>query len=487
MPAYIGTTPQRLKTVVLFTDGAPTVSNNTRLKVELPDGTFIENAPNDQRNNIVNYNAMRIGYDLKHIYHVNIFSVGFGATGGTKTFLERLSSNYPDASMVPNAANTSFTTYTGITNPLPADEQIYYKDAAVDGMEDVFSAIAESVGGGGSTEYDNTPLLAVDMVSSSFKLPEGVDASRVKVYTAQCLGTTGNKVIDDKGNEHDELAFAKEILVKTRGAVSYWESKPVVDADGNPVLDELENPTYEWTEVTEDIDENIEPVLDPTTNTVTVGGFDYEALWCGLDPEHDNQITYNPDEYTDTYKPGYRGFKLIFEFPIVVADGALGGPDGATNYSSSGVYQTDDQGNKTGLPIVEYPVPSLPIPVNLWIEKRGLLPGESATFTILKKLVEKENESDPEPQYVKFARVNLIGAPDGSPVVEKLLNLDPRYYYKIWEEGWSWSYTNQAQDLENAPSTETITSNPIVITNTYDDPEVKHAEAAKRNVMEKTN
>jgi len=468
--AFNGNTRVRLRTVVFFTDGQPAGGNGAY---------WIKKYSLDIANELKERNP-----DATKNQEVKIFAIAFNprkdaGEKNDKGFLEHMSSNYGSDCGIAQSTYALSGTSTGETK--------FYMDAATVDIDKIFEAIAESVGGGGNTEYENTPLLAVDMVSSSFKLPQGIDKSRVKVYTAQCLGTTGNKVFDDKGNEHDELAFAKEILVKTRGAVSYWVSEPVVDSEGKPVPDDLGNPTYHWTEKTEDIDENIEPVIDLNTNTVTVGGFDYEALWCGLDPEHDNQKTYNPDEYPDTYKPGYRGFKLIIEFPIVVAEGALGGPDVATNYTSSGVYQTDENGDKTGLPIVRYPVPSLPIPVNLWIEKRGLLPGESATFTILKKLVEKENESDPEPQYVKFARVNLIGAPDGSPVVEKLLNLDPRYYYKIWEEGWSWSYTNQAQDLENAPSTETITSNPIVITNTYDDPEVKHAEAAKRNEMGKTD
>ena len=121
--------------------------------------------------------------------------------------------------------------------------------------------------------------------------------------------------------------------------------------------------------------------------------------------------------------------------------------------------------------------------MNLWIEKRGLKEGESANFTILRKLVHKESESDPDPEYENFTKLLITGAPGDVPVVVKLLNLDPRYFYKIKEEGWSWSYTNQAQDLETAPSTETITTNPIVIENSYNDPDIKHAEAVKRNEM----
>lgn len=461
MPAYVGTTQKRLRTVIFFTDGSSAISDGSRTAAQVKKST-------------IGY-----AYNLKQNYHTKIFSIGFNPSNADKTFLQYTSSNHPTGQ---TNDGSNFTDGDPSTVP-PADERIYYMDAGTVDMDAIFDSIAQNVGGGSSSNYGNTPLLAVDMISNSFKLPEGVDLSRVKVFTAQCIGTTGNKVLDDKNVEHDELAFASAVPIKTRGDVSYWVSTPVVDAEGNPVPDELGKPTYTWEMKTEDIDENIEAEIDVTTNTVTVGGFEYEALWCGYDPEHNNQITYDPNDYPDTYKPGYRGFKIIIEFPIVVKDGALGGPTVATNYTSSGVYQTDENGDKTGLPIVEYPVPTLAIPINLWIEKRGLKPGESATFTILCKKVEPDDPNDNE--YKPFGRVILTGSEDGSPVVEKLLNLSPEFFYKIWEEGWAWSYSNQAQDLESAPTTETIKKNPIVIENHYDDPDVKHAEAGKRNEMGK--
>lgn len=458
MPAYVGSEEQRKKTVVLFTDGAPVAGSGTNA-------------------NTIRRNAVNFGYDLKKNYHTKIFTIGTGPAAADKTFLQRLSSNYPDAQM--NASNA----YIGLDTALPADKQIYYKDAAVDGMEDIFEAIAESVAGGGSSSFDNTPLMAVDMVSSSFELPANADESRVKVYTAQCLGTTGETFIDDKNKTHNVLAFAEPVLAGERNPVSYWVSTAVVDAEGNPVLDEFDMPKYDWEEVTKDIDANISISVDKTTNTVMVGGFEYEELWCGLDTEHANQEQYESTDYPDTYVQGYRGFKIIIEFPIVVKDGATGGPNVVTNLSSSGVYTTDDEGNIEQA-IIKYPLPDLPIPINLVIEKHGLIPGESATFTILKKeVVPADPNNNP---YVPFNRVTLKGTEDGSPAVERLLNLDPTYYYKIWEEGWAWSYTNQAQDLETAPSTETVTDNKFVINNEKTDTIIKHAEASKRNVMEKT-
>ena len=470
-PAFVGSTRQRLRTVVFFTDGQPAGGNGAY---------WIKKYALDLANEMKAHNA-----DPTKNQEVKIFSIAFSprkdaGEKNDKGFLEHVSSNYKGDCDIAQSSYALSGTDTG--------ETMYYMDAGDPNMDmdSIFEFIAESVGGGGSSEYENTPLAAVDMVASSFELPENIDATRVKVYTAQCLGITGETVTDDKGGTHDELAFAEPVLAKGRGDVKYWNSVAVVDGDGNPVLDELGNPKYDWSEVTADIDENITINIDKTNKTVSVGGFDYEALWCGYDPEHDNQEYYTSSDPNYKYhQAGYRGFKIIIEFPIVVENGALGGPDVVTNLTSSGVYQTDEHGDRTGLPIVKYPIPSLPIPVNLWIEKRGLKPGESATFTILKKLSEP-TETVPTPEYEFFTRINVIGAEDGSPVIAKLLNLDPIYYYKIWEEGWAWTYSNQAQDQDTAPSTETVTTNPIVITNKYEDPDPKHAEASKRNVMEKT-
>ena len=470
LPAFVGSAQKRLRTVVFFTDGAP-------------DCGKVRTA------NTIKKSSIEFAYDMKMNYGVKLFSIGFNP-GGNATFLKYVSSNYPDA------ATTNGSSYSGTevpwttpgANPRFAnDTPHYYMDAGSADMTAIFEAIADDIGGGSTSDHDNTPLLSVDMVSNSFQLPANADASRVKVWTAQCLGTTGETFEDEKGKVHDVLAFADSIEVNAttggRAPVSIWLQVPELDEQGNPVIDEYNKPKKVWEKKTIDIDADITVNVDKSTNTVTVGGFEYEDLWCGLDPKHENEEQYDNADYPDTYVQGYRGFKIIMEFPIVVKDGATGGPAVPTNLSSSGVYTTNDDGS-LGDPIIEYPLPDLPIPINLVIEKHGLRPGESASFTILKKEV---NPADPNDNpYVPYNRVTLKGTEDGTPAVERLLNLDPTYYYKIWEEGWSWSYSNQAQDLDNAPTTETVKDNKFVIKNTYDDPDIKHAEASKRNVMEKT-
>ena len=473
-PAMEGRIQTRLRTVVFFTDGTPAVSgvNATLVRKQTTDYTYaIKNNPDNP---------------------TKIFSIAFAPPAADATFLKYVSSNYPDG----KETNTSGTpVYTGhLCNDQSywgddAMDDIYYMDAGdpnVD-MNDIFSFIAENVGGGSSATEEGA-LMAVDMVSSSFQLPLNADASRVQVYTAQCLGTTGETITDSEGHVHDVLAFAEPVLAKTRGDVTYYASRAILNPDGTPALDpETGEPKFEWTEVTTDIDDGITAKIDKSTNTVSISGFDYENLWCGYDPKHENAEYYTSSDPNYKYHvSGYRGFKIIIEFPIVIKDGATGGPSVLTNLTSSGLYQVGPDGERTGLPIFKYPQPKLPIPINLWIEKRGLKYGESASFTILRKLVEKESESDPEPQYERFTQILMTGKADGQPVIIKLLSLDPKYYYKIWEEGWAWAYSNQAQDLETAPTTQTVTNNKIVITNTYDDPDIKHAEAKATNKMRST-
>ena len=464
--AFEGKTRKRYRTVVFFTDGQP-AGGNGGLKIK--------------QYSLQIANAMKLhNENPTKNQEVKIFSIAFNPRTGAgekddKGFLEHVSSNYAADCAMDGSYNLSGTA-------MPADEQNYYMDAGDPSMDidSIFEAIAESVSGGGS-EYDTIPLAAVDMVSSSFELPQNADVSRVKVYTAQCLGLTGETITVGE-EQHKVLAFAEPVLATGRDSVKIWVYLPKLGPDGKPMKDELGKEIYEWKQDTRDIDDVLTVEMDKTDKTVSIKGFDFEALWCGHDEKHQNVEYYDETDPNYGYHvPGYRGFKLIFEFPIVVEDGATGGPNVVTNLASSGVYQTDpDTGERTGLPIVKYPIPDLPIPINLVIEKHGLLPGESASFTILKKYV---NPTDPENNpYVPYNRVTLEGTEDGSPAVEKLLNLDPTFYYKLLEEGWSWSYSNQAQDL----TTETVTDNKFVIENTYDNPDVKHAEASKRNVMEKT-
>ena len=63
-----------------------------------------------------------------------------------------------------------------------------------------------------------------------------------------------------------------------------------------------------------------------------------------------------------------------------------------------------------------------------------------------------------------------------------MINLDPTYYYRIKENGWSWAYENGARIEADCPTTEDPELvNPIVIVNTAKTTTPRHAEAKASN------
>ncbi len=478
MPAIhpVYNTPARHKTVVVFTDGNPEVSGRNAYKVT--------------------HDATLFGVSIKKDLHGQIFTVGFNPTSGSKKFLEYLSSEYPDGLQNNTSGSYNYTGTQDVTHVDEDDNTIFYRDGATSDLSKIFESIAEAVGGN-SQEYGATSMVAVDIVSSSFQLPEGVDASSVKVYTAQCLGILDETFTPEGETEAKHyLAFAKPKLAPTRPKLdSLWVSHKV-KSKVNPDADSLDvhgNTVYQWERLENvDIDgtsapgpdntDGIRLKINPADNSVSITGFDFSQCWCGLDAEHENVEQYDSsDPNYSHHVAGYRGFKLIIEFPIKITEDAVGGPAVNTNLPGSGLYMTDENGNKTGEPIIVYPAPTLLVPVNLWISKKGLNKGESASFSIERKLAKKEHEGDPDPEYEYFTNVMLTGKPGVDSLTVKLLNLDPAYFYRVQENGWSWSYDTVIQPANAGQTTETTTHNPFVFQNTKKENMPKHAESVVNN------
>ena len=361
-----------------------------------------------------------------------IFTMGLGPTAKSKKFLQYLSSMYIDPVSVAGTNDTP--TYSGTRNP---DTQTkFYQDDAGASFDDIFDEIAEHI------VDAQASVVNIDLVADSFKLPAGADASRVKVYTAQCTGVSGSN-----------YTWGSLVAAPGRGNVSVWVRVPRSDGGFN------------WSQKTMDIDNSITIGVDTQNNKVTVGGFDYQTLWCGRDDAHSN----------------YHGYKLVFDFPIVLKDAAVGGIDVPTNLPSSGLYPVGPDG-KPDLdnPIIHYPIPALDLPIKLIIQKSGLAKGESASFTIERKPINGGSSS-----WTVFTSFILTGTGTATNPEVRFLNLDPNFYYRIKETGWSWSY----QIDPNVPSTETInprSENPIIFTNTPKTNVPKHAEAKSVNTMKQT-
>ena len=183
---------------------------------------------------------------------------------------------------------------------------------------------------------------------------------------------------------------------------------------------------------------SITPNSDDGTTKVTVQGFDYATNWVGL---HSSG--------------SYSGKKLLIEIPIVPNPSLIGGNKVYTNTTQSIIL--DKPGGKE---VADFPRPQLgPFPINLRVEKSGLLEGESAVFAIYRKAVTPASSTYETTPYLTFV---LTGKADGSAAVAEITGLDASYYYKIVETTWSWKYDPEVTEI----STEDQTMNPFVFANT---------------------
>lgn len=171
------------------------------------------------------------------------------------------------------------------------------------------------------------------------------------------------------------------------------------------------------------------------TTTIRVTGFDFSANWCG---EH-------------VAGEGYTGEQLIVKIPIVPKEGIVGGIV-ATNTADSQLLDANENW------LADYEIQYVTgIPMHIQISKSGLREGDSAIFTIRRKLRSAAN-FDVTP----FMKVILTGNAEGTAVTADIINLNPEYIYLIEEGDWSWTYTPTVQSI----STEDQTTNPFVFGNT---------------------
>ena len=448
---------QRNKVVVVFTDGEP---SDALADGSIPGTGQSGNAFNNVKPTLADGVIIKTERTSGSGSEINgkIFTIDLAGSATASNFLEHLSSDYPKGQAV------SGTTMGSITYSGSKTANGFYMDANAGGLDEAFTSIVE-----GNTGDTSAHIVAVDVISDSFELPEGIETSdEVKLFTSQCIG------IDENG---EYLLFTDDVAIDANGGT------------GRPALEEIwfnsENAEHEvvWTKKTNyDVDANIAYVIDG--KKLIFKGFDFANLWCGHDGEetHNNtrQISSGMKNY-DRQADGYRGFRLVAEFPIVVAENAVGGPNVPTNkYEQSGLFPSEDGSTPSSNPIVNYPKPALPIPIRLTIQKTGLKPGESASFTIQRKLAGSTEE------YADFTTFVLTGNETATDIPEvRLINLDPSYHYRVKETGWSWAYENA--DPTAYPSTEDLTlGNPIVFENTPETDTPKHAEAKAVNKMRST-
>lgn len=461
-------------TVVMFTDGVPAHSQGTGNTFENPDAN----------------KAIHQGYLLKHDYKASLFTVGLLNLNSTSNdvkkgihFLDLLSSNYPDANITDNnsAWNVSGNTVTveNISGGAASDkdpEGNYFQ--LVDENTNLSSIFAEisKQSGGSANESLSAATSTLDIVSSSFMLPANADKTSIKVFTAKCTSADV---------DNDVYAFATEVQVpNSDDTYNIYNSQGVVVQ-------------------TKYVDNDIDVALGKDSNgndKIEVTGFDYSNNWCG-------PVTLNG---TNTYQ----GHKLIIMIPVKMNPDAVGGPNVETNAPGSGIYVNPDDPE----PLITFDSPTVSLPVNIYLEKRGLDPGESAKFKIERAIIPDEENWNPanltDWSYVStvfvtngpstkiskngYPLIQVRGLPatitvdeneDGQPDVGtdgKIIQLP--VVYRITEENWAWSYDiSGSEDFPNPQYTVTSkVDNPFSFNNGKKeniDVIIRHAESKATNVF----
>ena len=464
-------------TVVMFTDGVPAHSQGTGNTFENPDAN----------------KAIHQGYLLKHDHDASLFTVGLLNLNSTSNevkkgihFLDLLSSNYPNADITNNdsAWNVSGDTVTvenisggAASDKDPAGNYFQLVDENTN-LSSIFAEISKQ-SGGSANESLSAATSTLDIVSSSFMLPANADKTSIKVFTAKCTSADV---------ENDVYTFATEVQVPHSD-----DTYNIYNSQGEVVQ-------------TKYVDNDIDVALGKDSNgndKIEVTGFDYSNNWCG-------PVTLNG---TTTYQ----GHKLIIMIPVKMNPDAVGGPNVETNAPGSGIYVNPDDPE----PLIVFESPTVSLPVNIYLEKIGLDPGESAKFKIDRAIIPDEDDWDPSTfeesawTYVSTVFVtnspnskkskngnpliqvrglpatitvdkNNDGKPDVDPNTGKIIQLG--VVYRITEENWAWSY--DIDGTEEYPNPQyTVTSkvdNPFAYSNDKKeniDVIIRHAESKATNIF----
>ncbi len=448
-------------TVVMFTDGVPARQTGT--------GNTFENDVANQ--------AIYWGYQLKNTYDATLWTVGLLNKNSTDEnvikgihFLDLLSSNYPESFIDAAETNNSAWTVSGGTVTVETLTGGDAEDKDPDGdyfqlddgdLTSIFDKISKHSGGSSATGL-TTASSAVDIVSSSFMLPEGASASSIKVFTARCY---------DADTAAHKYYFTEEIL-----ADHSTDTYTVYDPDTGQATG------------TFDVDSLVAPSIDSENpNKITVTGFDYSNNWCG--------------PVTEGTTTTYQGHKVIIMIPIQMNPDAIGGPNVETNVQGSGIYA---EGSTE--PIITFDSPTVSLPVNIYIEKEGLEGVESAKFMIERAIIPDDAVYDRDTltwHYVSTVFVtnseNAKHSSSGNPMI-KVRGLPATVQvgtdsdgkpiqkgvvYRISEENWSWSYT---PDTEPQYTDTEKVDNPFTFVNTPKaniDQLIRHAESKVTNVFKR--
>lgn len=148
------------KVVIMFTDGEPNHSNGF--------STTVAN------------NAIKASKSIKNagatVYTIGCFSKTYEDTENVPKDMNRVSSNYLDATTMRDGTKTSSD---------------YYKTvSSAEDLNNIFKTISETIGST-PVELTSTSVLR-DVISDSFTLPEGYTDGDIKAYSVSCESSTKN-------------------------------------------------------------------------------------------------------------------------------------------------------------------------------------------------------------------------------------------------------------------------------------------------------
>ena len=470
------------RTVVMFTDGVP--GNYTSWS--------------DQYESTTTAHACIAQAKIsKNTHDATVFTVALYSWSSTiqegsneekmRKYLNYVSSNFKNADDLDHPNTGTGDVYDGL----------YRKDAGQD-LSAVFREIAHQSGGSSTTL--SAASSNVDVVSNSFVLPEGADADNI------------DKIV--------KIFVAKHKESKTQGVINgehqFYEEYLIGHAPDDYVYYELDENGERVSDTPKKVDATIRVSLEGD-NKIKVTGFDYSSCFCGPVYEENWDPKVHSDEENLAHVDHYQGYKIIIMIPIKMNPDAVGGPNVQTNGPGSGIYVSDGAASA----FVAYESPTVSLPVNIYLEKIGLKPGESAKFKIERAVIPNKENWDPETdiaenawtyvstvfvtngQYSKLSKngnpmVKVRGMPatitldedgDGEPDEDdegKIIQLD--VVYRITEEPWAWSY--DILDTDEYPNPQyTVTSkvdNPFSYKNEPKeniDVIVRHAESKATNVF----
>lgn len=358
------------KIVVFFTDGEPTYSSIFQDEV----ANSAVSAAKDIKS-LTSYTiTTKSGQTFSE--KVRVYTIGTFAKPSqkVKTYMNRLSSNFPNATGIgtgqEGTGGSESYGYTFMASDQESLKKAFGKISSAVALPDITVDASSTV---------------VDVMSKSFTLPAGTDASTVQVWETDATGY-------DETNH--EFTFSTD--------------------------------KKDWNNIT-DVPELLD--TDPETNKVTVTGWPFDKNACA--------------QKTDKT---VMGKQLILEIPIEMGPSAVGGPGVGTNGSGSGISYKDENNNPQTL---LFDTPNIGLPVNLHIRKEGLKKGESAKFKIQRMwdgkakipddvVIEANTWQDYTSVFVT-RRSTDTETGEKAPLV-KIVGLHPGFTYRIIEEDWSWSY-----------------------------------------------